>query len=146
MSDTDTTSGAAVTNATPASPPFSLTDPSTWASVIPSFDGGLQQIGADVYNDVSGSTSVLFNAAASATSAVVDPVEKATSNLFDNSEQVIEGAVGSVWGTAKSAVGGIFSLISTPIEWIIGIAIVLGLLYIAGPFLGPVVGSALQRK
>jgi phage-related protein len=139
MPDGSTTSltGSPVINALPATQPFSLSDPSTYATIIPTFTGGLQQIGSDIYGTVSGVASSVYEEA----TTVVDPlikefndVETGAASAISTGANYVTTKVGNAVNGVVSATGSVFSFITKPVEWAIFAVVVIAGIYLLGPF------------
>jgi hypothetical protein len=136
--DNTTQDGSIITNATPTTQPFSLSDPSTYATIIPDFTGGLEQIGSDLYGSVSGATQTVYQD----TSNVLDPLLKEANDIetgavsaIQNGASYITTKTGNAINGVVSTVSGVFSFLSTPIEWALFVIVVGAGLYLFGPLL-----------
>lgn len=129
--------GSAVTNALPTTQPFSLTDPSTYATIIPTFTGGLQEIGADIYGGISGVAQTVYDDTAN----VLDPllkeandVETGAVSAISSGASYVTSKVGNAVNGVVTATGNVFSFISGPIKWAIFAIVVVAGIYLLGPF------------
>lgn len=125
MADSNTVSGAPLTNAQTTTQPFSLSDPSTYATIVPSFTGGLQEIGADVYGEIANVSKTIYSDAVT----VIDPLIKDANDLgtgaasaIANGANYVTTKVGNAINGVTTGVGNVFSFLTSPLEWLVALA------------------------